>query len=129
MQIVAALAGPGPAQRRGPLGEAEQRTVLETITNLPADVIDQIVQPAGADGLPRPRDSAVLNPVPRTSRSLTSRPWEHDFPVPIHDVVATAALSRGRAPGGGQAPAQRRSRRAGTGGDLRPRQPQVRERQ
>ena len=42
-QIVAALQERARAQHRGPLFEAEQRTVLETITNLPADVIDRVV--------------------------------------------------------------------------------------
>jgi hypothetical protein len=109
MRIAAALQARAAAQHRGPLGADELRTVLETVTNLPADVINHVVQPAGADGLPRPRNSAVLNPgSPRPS--ATSRPWKQDFPTPINDVVATAALSRSEHPAAAKAPAQPRSR-------------------
>jgi hypothetical protein len=76
-QIVAELQARARTQGRAPLGEAEQRTVLDTVTNLPDDVIDRIVQPAGP--------SATQ---PRAARP--ARPWEHDFPVPIQDVVASA---------------------------------------
>lgn len=52
-QIVEALQTRAGAQGRGPLGAAEQRTVLETVTNLPADVIDRVVRPDTAAGLTR----------------------------------------------------------------------------
>jgi len=52
-QIVDALQARAQAQGRDPLGEAEQRTVLETVTNLPPEVIDRVVQPGGATGLAR----------------------------------------------------------------------------
>ncbi|MGH3217936.1 MAG: hypothetical protein ACRDPY_04260 [Streptosporangiaceae bacterium] len=85
-QVVAALQARARAHGRDPLGEAEQRTVLETVTNLPDDVIDRIVQPAAPGAEPA-----------RTARP--ARPWEHDFPVPVQDVVASAAA-------GTQEPAQ-----------------------
>jgi hypothetical protein len=76
-QIVEALQARARAQGRDPLGEAEQRTVLETVTNLPADVIDRVVAPSGT--------------VAQPTRSVrAARPWEQDFPVSISDVVASA---------------------------------------
>jgi hypothetical protein len=86
-QIVAALQDRARAQRRGPLGEAEQRTVLETITNLPPDVIDRVVRPTSATvarGPAATASAAAARPGP------AARPWKHDFPVPIQDVVATS---------------------------------------
>jgi hypothetical protein len=91
-QIIAALQEQARAHNRGPLGEAEQRTVLETITNLPPDVIDHVVSPGS---------SAVTNPADASRAALAStsatahhgpadRPWQHDFPIPIQDVVAAA---------------------------------------
>src|SRR5262249_61597848 len=81
-QITAALQDRAHRQGRGLLGEDEQRTVLETITDLPPEVIDQIVQPAAA--------SAARTPA-RTAAARSARPWQNDFPMPIQDAVATAA--------------------------------------
>lgn len=81
-QILGALQARARTQGRGPLGEDEQRTVLETITDLPPEVIDRIVQP-------RTRSAPV--DLARTGPARSARPWENDFPVPIQDVVATAA--------------------------------------
>jgi hypothetical protein len=96
MQIVAALQERARAQGRPPLGEAEQRTVLETVTNLPPDVIDRVVQPGhanttlpGSGYRPVPRSALPEAGAPAAGRA--ARPWEHDFPVPIQTVVATAA--------------------------------------
>jgi len=72
-QIINALQARARAQGGGLLGEAEQRIVLETVTNLPADVIDRVVRTETASRAPR-----------------AARPWEQDFPLPINDVVATA---------------------------------------
>jgi hypothetical protein len=80
-QILAALQARAREQGRDPLGGDEQRTVLETITDLPPEVIDRIVKPGGG--------STPVAPVARAARS--ERPWENDFPAPIQDVVATAA--------------------------------------
>jgi len=111
-QIVAALQERARAQHRDPLGEAEQRTVLETITNLPPDVIDHVVShgattvpsPAGASRPALTIDSATARHGP------ADRPWQHDFPMPIQDVVATSAgPAPGQATAAGQ-PTQRRSR-------------------
>ena len=80
-QIVAALQERARAQRRDPLGESEERTVLETITNLPPDVIDRVVSFA----------SATVSGTAAPANAATARPWEHDFPVPIQGVVASSA--------------------------------------
>jgi len=82
-QILAALQARAREQGRDPLGEDEQRTVLETITNLPPEVIDRIVTPRGRSTAAPPTAAATPN----------ERPWENDFPTPIQDVVATAARS------------------------------------
>jgi hypothetical protein len=108
-QIVAALQDRARAQRRGPLGESEQRTVLETITNVPPDVIDRVVSPASATvtgGTAATACAATARPGP------AARPWEHDFPVPIQDVVATPAPF---APGHPPAASPRVSRRSRSG--------------
>jgi hypothetical protein len=81
-QILAALQARARGQGRDPLGPDEQRTVLETISNLPPEVIDRIVEPHTRSA---PIDPAGLGPARR------ARPWEGDFPVPIQKVVATAA--------------------------------------
>jgi hypothetical protein len=52
-QIVEALQARARAEGRDPLAEAEQRTVLETVTNLPADVINRVVRRDTAAGLTR----------------------------------------------------------------------------
>jgi hypothetical protein len=83
-QILGALQARARAQGRDPLGPDEQRTVLETITDLPPEVIDRIVDP-------RVR-SAPVGPA-RTGPARSARSWENDFPVPIQEVVATAARS------------------------------------
>ncbi len=84
-QIVAALQARARQQRRDPLSGAEQRTVLEAMTNLPADVIDRVVQPSAtrAGESAEPASAAV-------STGRAARPWEHDFPVSIQAVVANA---------------------------------------
>jgi hypothetical protein len=115
-QIVAALQERAPEQRRGPLGESEQRTVLETITNLPADVIDRVVRTDTLAGTSRAGDAVpAANPAgvnaSAASAGQAARPWEKDFPVPIQAVVATAANAtpvRPAAPA--RTPGQRRSR-------------------
>ncbi len=107
-QIVTALQARARTQRRGPLGEAEQRTVLETITNLPTEVIDRVVRPDSPTGTNRSQDSS---PAANTSTvdaatahaDRTARPWEHDFPIPIRTVMATAVPAPERPP----SPAQR----------------------
>jgi hypothetical protein len=52
-QIVEELQARAREQGRDPLGEAEQRIVLETVTNLPAEVIDRVVRPDQASDLGR----------------------------------------------------------------------------
>ena len=106
-QIVAALQERARAQHRGPLGEAEQRTVLETITNLPHDVIDRIVNPAhgAVPGAAAAANTGTTRPDP------PDRPWQHDFPVPIQDVVAHSANPTPGQPAAASPRASRRSRR------------------
>jgi hypothetical protein len=107
-QVITALQARARAQHRGPLGEAELRTVLETITNLPADIIDQILAtPSAAASRTRGTAAAVTTAAPRAGTA--ARPWEHDFPVPIDDVVAGAAPAPAQ-PALASARAARRSR-------------------
>jgi hypothetical protein len=129
--IVTALQERARRRDREPLGQDELRTVLETVTNLPADVIDRVTWPAPADGRaqsdpdriaaparPADADEAVNRwPSPgldeRTATlaaarepaaasaaadlpSRTTLPWQRDFPVPIHEVVAAAAVRPAR---------------------------------
>jgi len=89
-QVITALQARARAQHRGPLGEAELRTVLETVTNLPADIIDQILAtPSATASRTTGTAAAVTTIIPRPGNA--TRPWEHDFPVPIDDVVAGAS--------------------------------------
>jgi hypothetical protein len=106
-QIVAALQERARVQRRGPLGEAEQRTVLETITNLPHDLIDRIVNPArgAVPGAAAAANTGTTRPDP------PDRPWQHDFPIPIQDVVAHSANPTPGQPAAASPRASRRSRR------------------
>ena len=135
-QILDALQARAREQRRDPLGEAEQRTVLETITSLPPEIIDKVVKPgttaglvrallsrAGSAGSPRTADldavtgltatpqadersrepagarsAAPAADAGRSRAARTVRPWEHDFPMPIHAVVASTATGPVAAP-------------------------------
>jgi hypothetical protein len=78
------------ARARGsdPLGEAEQRLLLETATNLPSDVIDRVVQPLTGSGRSDPGHDRARQHATRPPQN--DRPWVHDFPVPIDEVVAAA---------------------------------------
>ena len=107
-QIVAVLQARADAQHRDPLGEAELRTVLETVTNLPADVIDQVVKAPSAGAFRAIGTAAAVTAPRRPGR--TARPWEHDFPVPIHDVVSGAAPSASPQPTAASTQTPRRSR-------------------
>lgn len=90
-QIVEALQTRARTQGRDPLGEAEQRTVLETVTNLPADVIDQVVRPSTATRLAHTgHGRSATAGVATAGAARAARPWERDFPLPIDDVVADA---------------------------------------
>jgi hypothetical protein len=93
--IVTALQERARAEGREPLGPDELRTVLETVTSLPPDTITRLTSRAGRE---RP---AGAGPVAAGGRR-TARPWELDFPIPVHEVVATAA---GPAPVSGAAAA------------------------
>lgn len=94
-QMLGTLQDRAREQGRRPLGEAEQRTVLEALTSLPPEIIDRIVPPAraGARGA-------------RPPAGRSARPWEHDFPHPIREVVTAAASA---APGVAAPPAAARA--------------------
>jgi hypothetical protein len=131
--IVTALQERALAGGRDPLGYDELCMVLETVTNLPADVIDSVARRWPADGRAqsdmdraagpeharatdidevtglratlaqdagRARDPAAASAA-ADPPSRTTQPWKRDFPVPIHEVVAAAAVrpARPTAPG------------------------------
>lgn len=108
-QIVSALQARAREQRRAPLAEAEQRTVLETITNLPPDVIDRVVRPDTPAGISRARSTAAAASATAPLAGRTARPWEQDFPVPIQAVVTAAANSTPSYPAEARTPSRRRS--------------------
>ena len=57
-RILEGLQARARAEGRDPLGEAEQRTALEIVTNLPDEIIDRVVQPdAAATGLVHPEQN------------------------------------------------------------------------
>jgi hypothetical protein len=102
--IVTALQERAVAAGREPLGHDELQTVLDTATNLPADIIDRVTQPApanahaqsGLDDTAAPRgaraaDTGEFTGLKAGLISRTTRPWQRDFPVPIREVVAAAA--------------------------------------
>jgi len=125
--IVTALQERAVAAGREPLGHDELQTVLEAVTNLPADVIDSVTQPApangpaltGLDGTAAPghgraADTGEFTGLKAGLISRTTRPWQRDFPVPIGEVVAAAAAGPPRttaAPGTTTRPAARRAAR------------------
>lgn len=79
MQIIADKQASAQLAGRLPLSTAEQCATLESATNLPPGLIPEAVSPPPA--------------VTRSAR----RPWQHDFPFPIKDVVAAAARQRAAA--------------------------------
>lgn len=83
-QIVEALQRRARSRGSDPLGAAEQRIVLETVTNLPTDIIDRVVQTTGPT---RTRAGSAGQVVARNQQTI--RPWEQDFPMSIGEVVAT----------------------------------------
>jgi hypothetical protein len=113
MRILAALQARARAEHRGPLGEAEQRTVLETITNLPAEVIDRVVRSDSNPGTFRTVDGVT------TPADPAGCPWQHDFPTPIQEVVAITTSPAPEGPVATSTRAQRRSVGHHPGRDLR----------
>jgi len=109
LQIITALQARARAEHRAPLGEAEQRTVLETITNLPADIIDRVVGPGNGPTRGTSNTTAAANTV-GARPDPAARPWQHDFPVPIQDVVADASTQASESPVVAKTRAQRKSR-------------------
>jgi hypothetical protein len=72
-QVAWGLQGRAMERDLPPLGEAEQRTALESATNLPVGAIKKLAVPEPPAGRP------------------SRRPWVHDFPVPIEQVLAAIA--------------------------------------
>jgi hypothetical protein len=87
--IMTALQERARARRREPLGPDELRTVLETVTNLPVDVIDRVIRRAHAEAQSAARDPAA-NSAAADPSSRTTQPWQRDFPLPIYEVVGAA---------------------------------------
>jgi hypothetical protein len=87
-QIVQALQRRARARGSDPLGAAEQRIVLETVTNLPTDVIDRVVQAVG----PSHAGQGSAGQAVAHGRQA-ARPWEQDFPMSIGEVVTAAGSS------------------------------------
>jgi hypothetical protein len=91
-------------------------TWLDPPVNLPADLIDRVMHPDTPAGISRAADPAVPANTPAVDAATAhadrmTRPWEHDFPVPIRDVVATAAGATPKRPAApARTPSQRRSR-------------------
>lgn len=105
-QIVDALQSRARAQGREPLSEAEQRTVLETVTNLSAEIIDRVVRPSGDSGLVRAeQDRAVAAERVRATdldaaSDLTATPRTDERTqnlVAARDAAATADGATARA--------------------------------
>jgi hypothetical protein len=93
VQIIDGMQGKALRAGRLPLSEDEQRVALESVTNLPADLIPEVVSPV------------PVAPAPR------QWPWMDDFPFPIKEVMATAAAAKERAARGRAArPQQTRTR-------------------
>jgi hypothetical protein len=91
-QIAAAL----QARARKPLEPAELRFLLESVTNLPDEVIERITAQGESDS--RPADSTedaspANGPAANTRPGKSIQPWQREFPIPIRDVVAAAAPS------------------------------------
>jgi hypothetical protein len=83
-EIVDGLQARAAEKGRDPLGAAELRVVLESITNLPDEVIDQAI---GATD-PRSEPTGEKARPGRARRDV--QPWQRDFPTPIGDVVKFA---------------------------------------
>jgi len=126
--IATALQQRARAGGREPLGLHELRTVLETVTSLPPDIIDRVIRLAPVDGRARSEPDGAAAPdrarpadidevtdktaapaLDERSANVTgarttaaasaaaararrsTQPWQRDFPIPIHEVVAATA--------------------------------------
>lgn len=76
-QIIEEMRARARGRGESPPTEAEQRILLDRVTNLPGDVIDRVVR------------TGTTSHAARACRA--DRPWQQDFPLPIKDVVAAAA--------------------------------------
>jgi hypothetical protein len=80
-----------------------------SFTNLPAHIIDRIVRPDGAANASRRNAQGVASDAVAMASRPARPPWEHDFPVPIETVVASAGTAP-KPSAAATAPAQRRNR-------------------
>jgi hypothetical protein len=83
-EIVGGLQARAAGRGREPLGAAELRTVLESVTNLPDDVISRL------SGAPRARPRSGREKGRHAASRRGAQPWRQDFPTPIGEVVALA---------------------------------------
>src|SRR6185437_2794777 len=95
-EIVDGLQARAAGKGRDPLGTGQLRVVLESITNLPDEVIDQVIGATDA----RLGPSGEKRQPGRSPKD--GQPWQRDFPTPIGEVVAfaprtTPATDRGTA--------------------------------
>ncbi len=102
--IVTALQERALAAGREPLGHDELKAVLEAVTNLPADVIDRVTQPAARQRSRTNRTGQHCRPRAR-SRGRGAHRTEGQPDQPDHSAVAA------RLPGSPPRSCRRRSRR------------------
>jgi hypothetical protein len=78
--------------------EQDRATVAERSRAAGLDAAADVKATPGADertmNLTGARDAAAIADAAAARASRASRPWERDFPVPIHDVVAAAGSVR-----------------------------------
>ncbi len=95
------------AKAHEPLGETELRLVLETVTNLPTDVIGRVVQRAATPQGARQSRVGDARAGQAAAEAQAAKPWKQDFPVPIDEVVASAATAAKRTATPGVTPSAR----------------------
>jgi hypothetical protein len=99
-----------PGTAAGLIGtEQDRATTAERSRAADLDAATDVKATPGTDertaNLAGARDAAATADAAAARASRASRPWEHDFPVPIHDVVAAAGSARRAAEASPAAPA------------------------
>jgi hypothetical protein len=100
-----------PGTAAGLIGtEQDRATTAERARAAELDAATDVKATPGADertmNLAGARDAAATAEAAGARASRASRPWERDFPVPIHDVVAAAGSARRAAAPSPAAPAR-----------------------